>query len=347
VLLAPGDATFYDRLADKIEDAGGDSLPVLRRAAELDPANAERRMRLGQRAELAGDLALAERSLLDAAGLSRLYQPKYLLAGYYFRRGNADLCIRWSHAALQIGAPARDISPVLNLLDHLLDPPGMAAEGLREPPAAARQFLTFLVGHGRTAVARELARRLSQSSTSEDLPALLAYCNQSLADGNGQAPTEVWNALCQRRLVPYQPLDVPGGVSLTNSGFDHTPIGSGFDWHAEGAPGLRSVRFRGSLEASFSGGQPDDCVVIWEYVLLEPGARYRLRQQSATPSGLVWRLFYPGNGPVWGPLEADLSQGFRSPAAVGRLALVYRRPSGSTRLSGEVSITGLRLDRQP
>ena len=35
----------------------------------------------------------------------------------------------------------------------------------------------------------------------------------------------------------------------------------------------RWVRFDGALRASFSGSQ-DDCVVVWEYIPLEPGARY-------------------------------------------------------------------------
>jgi tetratricopeptide (TPR) repeat protein len=350
VLLAPLDATLYSRLAEKLEETGGDSLASLEAAAALDPDNPQWRMRLGQRAELAGDLALAERSLLAAARLSRLYQPKYLLAGYYFRRGNADLCIQWSKAAFEI-APG-DVTPVLNLLGRLLDPQAMATEGLRQPPAVARQFLTFLAVQGQTAAAGRLARRLAQTGTDEDLRALLAYSNQLLEAGHGLDAVELWNALCERHLLPYQPLNVTGGRSLTNPDFQRSPLGTGFDWHADGASGLRSVSFDGALRATFSGGQADGCVVTWEYVPLVPGARYRLRQEvraedSASAAGLVWRLFYRQSGPVWAPLEADLSQGFRAPAEVVRLALLYRRIPGSTRLTGDVAVTGLRLDREP
>jgi tetratricopeptide (TPR) repeat protein len=350
VALAPLDATLYSRLAEKLEETGGDSLASLEAAAALDPDNPQWRMSVGQRAELAGDLALAERSLLAAARLSRLYQPKYLLAGYYFRRGNADLCIRWSQAALEI-APG-DVTPVLNLLGHLLDPQAMAAEGLRQPPAVARQFLAFLAVRGPTAAAGRLARRLAQTGTDEDLPALLAYSNQLLEEGHGLEAVELWNALCERHLLPYQRLDVTGGRALTNADFQSSPIGSGFDWHAEGARGLRPLGFDGALRATFSGDQADGCVVIWEYVPLEPGAGYRLRQDvhaenSASAAGLVWRLFYPKSAAVWAPLEADLSQGFRAPAEVARLALLYRRIPGTTRLTGDVSVTGLRLDREP
>ncbi len=350
VCLAPLDATFYNRLAEKLEETGSDPLPSLQAAVAADPQNPQWRMSLAQQAELAGDLTAAEQNLLAAARLSRLYQPRYLLAGYYFRRGNADLCIRWSKAALAI-APG-NVTPVLNLLGRLLDPPALAAEGLLQPPAIARQFLSFLASQGQPAAAAGLALRLAETGTGQDLPALLGYANQLLAEGDAQDPVELWNALCTRRLLPYDRLDAGGGRPLTNADFRHLPIASGFDWHAEGAGGLSQVRFEGVLRGTFSGDQADDCVVVWQYVPLQPGARYRLLQNlhaddPASAAGLAWRLFYPRGGPVWVPLPGDLTQGFRAPAEVARLALMYRRVPGSTRLTGDFSITGLRLERDP
>jgi len=69
-------ATLYERLAEKREELGGDPLPDLEQAAALEPENARWRLRLGLRAELSGDLGLAERSYRQAARLSRLYQPR-------------------------------------------------------------------------------------------------------------------------------------------------------------------------------------------------------------------------------------------------------------------------------
>src|ERR1017187_9509030 len=111
VRVAPG-ASLYERLGDKIEETGGDPLPALVHAAELDPANAEYRMRVGLRAEMAGQFDVAERNLLAAARLSRLYQPRYLLAQYYFRRQNAGEFFQWAHAAFDIA-----YGDVLALLD--------------------------------------------------------------------------------------------------------------------------------------------------------------------------------------------------------------------------------------
>ena len=350
VLLAPLDATFYSRLAEKLGEEGGNPLPGLEAAARLDPDNPEWRTRLGQQAELAGDLGIAEGSLAAAARLSRQYQPKYLLAGYYLRRGNADLCIRWSQAALAV-APG-DVTPVLNLLANLWDGQTMAADGIREPRTVARQILTFLARRGQTAAAGSLAQHLAETATDEDLPVLLDYTNQLLDQGHGLDAARIWNLLCARRRLPYSPLDVAGGRSLTNADFRRFPLGSGFDWRVENGSGVHVGGFDGALRATFSGDQADDCVLMWQYVLLEPGGRYRLRQEvrtddPASAAGLRWRLFYRRNGPGWDALDSDLGQGFRAPGEVGKLTLMYRRASGSTRLTGDVSLTGLRLEREP
>lgn len=350
VRLAPLDATLYSRLAEKLEDEGGDPLPSLQAAVRLDPENPEWRMRLAQRAELAGDLPLAERSLLEAAQLSRQYQPKFLLAGYYLRRGNADLCKRWSQAALAI-APG-DVTPVLNLLSNLWDAQAIASLGLAEPRPIARRILAFLASRGQTVESQGLARRLAETSTDEDLPALLDYINQLLAEGHGRDAAEIWNVLCMRRRLPYEPLDVAGGRSLTNGDFRHTPLRSGFDWRVEDPRGVHVAGFAGSLRATFSGDQGDGCVLIWQYVALEPGVRYRLRhvvraEDTASAAGLRWYLFDSQDGRAWQPVEADLAQGFRAPGEEARLVLMYQRASGSTRLNGEVSLSGLRLEREP
>ena len=108
VRLAPLSATLHERLADL-----RDALPDWQTAASLDPANADQFERLGQQAEMAGDFALAERSLLRAVELSRLYQPRYLLAQYYFRRQNRAAWERWSREAFAV-APG-DVTPLLEL----------------------------------------------------------------------------------------------------------------------------------------------------------------------------------------------------------------------------------------
>ncbi len=102
---APWSAAVRERLAEKRDETGGDPVPDLEAVAALEPANARGFERLGQRAEFAGKRELAERSLVHAAELSRLYQPRYLLAQYYFRRGDAAGWDLWSRQAFD-AAPA-------------------------------------------------------------------------------------------------------------------------------------------------------------------------------------------------------------------------------------------------
>jgi hypothetical protein len=71
--LAPAIAVFSERIADKQQELDANTVPDLERAVSLDPENPDLLMHLGLRAELAGNLALAEQSLLAAACRSRIY----------------------------------------------------------------------------------------------------------------------------------------------------------------------------------------------------------------------------------------------------------------------------------
>jgi len=148
VRLAPAVAVFTERLADRREELGGDSLPDLRRAAALDPENPERRMRLGVRAELAGDERLAEESLLAAAARSRLYQPKYLLAQYYFRRQDAGRFWPWARAALETAwgdpAPCIDSTRAVPLLMLSMSRAMRMRSSAATPATPLEYFSTYL-----------------------------------------------------------------------------------------------------------------------------------------------------------------------------------------------------------
>lgn len=207
VRLAPS-ATLYERLADRREQLGGDPLPDLQHAAALEPENAVWPLRVGLRAELAGDLDLAEQSYLRAVELSRLYQPRYLLAQYYFRRQNADRFREWSRAAFSTAYD--DVGPLLDLCWRIQPDAGRLLELAPSRPEIAGQFLGFLARRHRASEGRSLALQLSASARAGDLPMLLEYCNQSLYDGDGGSATAVWNALCTRRLLPDRPLDEIG-----------------------------------------------------------------------------------------------------------------------------------------
>ena len=151
-------ATLYGSLAEKREELGGDPLPDLERAAALEPENSQWQLRLGLRAEMSGDLGLAERSYRQAARLSRLYEPRYLLAQYYFRRQNADLFSEWSRAAFRTAYG--DVAPLLDLCWRMRpDAEWLAGLSPSGRPEISSQFLLFLARHHQTGAARALALR--------------------------------------------------------------------------------------------------------------------------------------------------------------------------------------------
>src|SRR5262249_26626785 len=82
VRLLPASGLMHIRLAE----LRNEPVSELERAAELEPVNAIYWQRLGSQAELGGDPVLAEKALRTAAERSHVYQPRYLLAQFYFRR---------------------------------------------------------------------------------------------------------------------------------------------------------------------------------------------------------------------------------------------------------------------
>ncbi|MBZ5619298.1 MAG: hypothetical protein LAQ69_11335 [Acidobacteriia bacterium] len=346
VELSP-DATFYERLADKREELGGVPLPDLQRAVARDPANAVRLQRLGAGAELAGNFELAEASFLQAAALSRQYQPRYSLAQYYFRRQNADGFWRWSRAAFE--SAYGDITPLLDLGWRMRpDAEWLSQQALSQRPEVARQQLVFLVRHGQWRGTRKLALDLSKTAQAGDLPALMEYCDQSLSEGAAQTAIEVWDTVCHRGLLPYRPLEPAAGISLTNSGFEHPPLGMGFDWRFVQPSWLRSVQSNGGMRLTFSGDQPESCLIAWQYVPVVPGAHYRLHfdvRAIDMPSadGLDWMVYGAPGKAVAIERSADHWLSFSPPSEVIRLSLMYQRPVGSPRLSGTIAIAGVQL----
>jgi hypothetical protein len=347
VELAPEMAIFYQRLADKREELGLDFLPALGAAVSHDPENAGLRMRLGLQAELAGNFPLAESSLLAAASRSTLYQPRYSLAQYYFRRQNADKFWKWSRSAFEI-APG-DVGALLDLgWDLRADSQWIWREVIPPRPQIARQYLMFLAGKEQWETAAEVAASLSESSTLADLPVLADYCERRLKSGNGPGALTVWNTLCRRGLLPYTPLDTVAGPTLTNNNFDYAPSQAGFNWRLNNPPGVILALRHHEIQLDFWGSQPEQCTILWQYVPVQPGAHYRFRfvVRAADPAGIGWSVADLKGDEAGSSLASSGSLEF--PAAqnsVMKLALVYRRPLGSVRLRGSVAITSLTMDR--
>ena len=71
-------------------------------AAALSPHDAPIRLRLGLALEESGKTAEAEKELLLAASLSRKYEPRWTLAGFYFRQNKIEPFWFWAREALSV-----------------------------------------------------------------------------------------------------------------------------------------------------------------------------------------------------------------------------------------------------
>lgn len=107
--IAPQNAAY--RLAAALGEE--DPQPGIRAAIRLSPRDASLRIRLGLAAEQAGDPRAAERALLEAARLSRKYEPRWTLAGFYFRQNKIDDFWRWGREAVKMSY--RDPQPLFDL----------------------------------------------------------------------------------------------------------------------------------------------------------------------------------------------------------------------------------------
>jgi hypothetical protein len=343
VRLAPYSASLWEHLADKREETGGNPLPDLEQAARLDPANSRRFERLGQRAELSADFILAEKSLLRAAELSRLYQPRYLLSQFYFRRQNLAEWKRWSEEAL--ATAYGDITPLLDLMWRIQpDADALARQGVQQKPAIARQFLLFLL-RNRPAAAMPLAQHIAETGNRDDLPVLYRYCDVELAQAKWRAPLLVWNTICQRKLLPCLPLDPTAGTSLTNGDFAHRAAAAGFDWHIEPGAGIQASQHGNGLHIVLSGNQADRSLIGWRYVPLRSGATYRLHVAGES-EGLGWSVFSPSTS-GWRETVVDPDRDFQAPAELVRLALMYRGSGGTPQVSAELTLRDVRLEMAP
>ena len=132
--LNPADADIQLRLATARESAGADPIPALSAAAALDSGNPSAWMRWGISAEMRGEFKTAETCLLQAARVSRQFEPRWTLANYYARRNDAAHFWPWVAAAFEMASG--DLNPAFRLCGSMSPDPGIILA--RAIPRAAR-----------------------------------------------------------------------------------------------------------------------------------------------------------------------------------------------------------------
>jgi len=357
--LEPGNAAYYVRLAAMIQDSDPTrSTQALQRAVALNPWDSAVWVELGLRAEAAADLAGAERSLLRAASVDRLYFPRWSLANYYFRRGNRDKFWFWAREATQMAYG--DITPLFVLCWKVTSDGDLIARELdiRKADQEAN-YLAYLTSQNRTEPMIQAATRLLAWNREADAPVLLAACDRLIADERGQPAIQIWNQLAELRRIPYTLLAPGSGRSLTDGDFRVAPTSQGFAWRLPGADGVTTWFDEQSagLRISFSGRQPENCDVLTQTLPVMESSHYQLRfwyrtSGIAPETGLGWRItdlhgasIIAQGKSLASDSEKEAGLAFTTPAGsrLVRLALTYQRALGTTRIEGFLVLRKLRL----
>jgi hypothetical protein len=112
------------------------------------------------------------------------------------------------------------------------------------------------------------------------------------------------------------------------------------------------------LRITFSGGQPESCEILNQWLPVEPSRSYRLGYDYRTPhigeSGLRWRAYAANGGaelsgatPAMSSREWERQQtGFSTgpDCRLARLVLEYRSPPGAARIEGSLWLRHITLD---
>jgi hypothetical protein len=347
VRLDPGNERHVAWLAELAENAGEDPGPLLQRASALNPLDARVWIRRGLNAELQGDNRTAERMLLQAARVSRLFEPRWTLVNFYFRRGDESRF--WAWVAPSFAMSYGDRSALFDLCWRMRPDPAAILHAM--PPGAGLrlQFAAFLVAHDRADAAADVAERISGTEDGSERDALIGLCDRMLRGGHVAAALRVWNGLCSRKLVPFAPLDAEHAIA--NGSFVRFPSGQGFDWRVRITPAVQPVLLDSprALRISLTGDEPENCTLLAQTVALDPEKDYTLRftyrtSGIAAPAGLHFRVLDRVTPDLastdWRGVQLDFpSAGHRTAI----LTLEYRRAPGSVRAEGWIALRQVAL----
>jgi hypothetical protein len=333
VELEPRNAAYLSLRASQIEYDGGDPRPLLEEIARINPDASAPRIRLGLDAEVRGDIAGAERWLVDAARVDRQYEPRWALSNFYFRQRRTNDFWTWLRSALEVSygdrAAAFDLAWAA-----APDTRVILARAIPERHELVAAYLAYLLGKGPDWT--PVALRLSQWRDPMDLPALQTALDALVESGNRAAARQIWLNL-----------GYPDPASpVFNPDLGPLHIGHGFDWRFIQNPGVTETPVDPpALRISFTGMQPESCELLRQYAGVHAGRRYTLRWESrGVANGIAWRI-----GASTTPLRPvnDWTSGqlpFVATPDAGALALFYKRPIGEPRLEGFVELRHVMIE---
>lgn len=350
VQLDPGNGRYQAWLAERLENEGQDGTAALERAARLNPLDSRVWIRRGLNAETNGQRVEAGRLLLHAAAIDRLMEPRWTLMNFYFRGGEEDAFWRWAKETFAISYGDR--TPLFELCWRVRAEAGLIERRALPPKYPILiQFTEFLLDRGRVTEAASLAERILPGANPGDRKTFFRGVDRLLDSGDSGRAVRLWNAICDRGLLPLRSLNPAAGVSLTNAGFEHDPAGVGFDWRIPSTPGVTALRMRDPdrMRFSFDGQQAEACDPMSQTAPLEPSRKYRLRflyrtSGIAAGSGVRVRALDQTTPDLaseeWTGQELTFAAGGRE---LGPIVVEYRRRPGFVRVEGTLELRGVTL----
>lgn len=350
IALAPENSENYLRLAAADPQSPVD---IIKTAIRMNPREPRGWLELAAATIQSGDPQQGEEYLMRAAELDKTFAPRWKLAELYATTGNVAKF--WPAMRKALSMAQDDLTPAFELCWSLSgDSQTVLDRALPNDPEVIRRYLLFLLNGERLQAAHPVAARLSEFQGPAITSTLLEYCNRSLQQGAAGPALQVWNGLCDRGRLPYPGLRPEAGRIITNGTFGREFIQSAFDWRLSKVPDVVVSRVspETGLKFKFFGDEPENFVLLSQYIPLSRGKKYQVTVRYTTSnipplSGLSWRIkagrgkteYPPGGSLLAAGAPAEQQIVFTSaadliPTDVAELTFYYRRAPGTVRIAG-------------
>lgn len=365
LILDPDPALAAAQRAFDAELRGEDPAALWARARQLAPRSAFIGVHTALAEERRGQIAAAERILLETERLNSLWLPRWSLASFYLRHHRPAEAAHWGRLALE-----RSYAQVRPALFSLLEQTGVRPAAwlswCGSRPDVLSSALDYLAAESGRAPDLAAATRILASLEPGRAPGfwratLFTACSRLILAGEGDAASLAWNSLVARGMAPGEQIGCRNRIG--NPGFADPVDGLAFNWRYEALPGVsrtfdaqsRSVRIR------IDGSQPESCTLLSTPVWLPAGrrhrfsCRYRAEGFETDASGPVWSIGHassehlsgamPNSSPEWRRLAFEIPA--IDSGGVSSLSLTLARRRGFIRASGLVEIREPVLETLP
>jgi tetratricopeptide (TPR) repeat protein len=364
--FAPDDARLLARLAIARSDSGDPSPDVdedLQRAARMNPLDASVLMTLGLREEFRGNSPRAEGYLVRAAEIDHQFKPAWTLANYYFRTDQTDRSWPLIQRILNLEPLGYDPAPVFELCWRQSNDARKILSLIPKRGHRRVQYLAFLIRTKRMDTALDVWPDALAAADASDAATLSGFVDFLAGADRMRQAVSAWNQLVDRGMIHSGHLDPVKGVSIADPDFQFPPMAKAFDWRVAEVPGVSVGGFTGSLRFEINGDEPQSFQILSVFAPVLSGTRYRLGWKSDGSAlnapqdpGFSFQIVQqPGDAVTQCPplLESGGSSAcdFVTPAdgtpgAVrsARIDLRYTRAQGTTRVSGALQLSTVRLE---